>query len=329
MGTEGKNQKAEKNSELFKLSESFIISHHRFLMASHARTDGDDCGSMLAVLQVLDRMGKQGVPLAKGGVPDALKFLPDHQRVLESVPEGEEFDAIILFGCGKKERTGIPELINSHLPILNIDHHPDNQMYGSVNLVDSSKSSVAELVLDFIKFLKVEINSDISKCLLTGIFTDTGSFMHANTQASTLQAAAELMQHGARVDKIHNHTYKSKDLKILKAWALALENTFVDPVHHVAISALTSEDLKQLDDLPLDAFGGFTETLNTIPGTKFAIFLRQDGEVIKGSIRSEEHKKVDVSYLARLLGGGGHKLAAGFEVKGKIVRHGNGWKIET
>ena len=323
-----KNQ-TDKNSEIFKISESFIMSHHRFLLASHARTDGDDCGSMLAMVQYLDSLGKQAAPMALGGVPGSLQFLPEHQRVLEDVPKGEEFDAVILFGCNTKERTKIPALIESSLPVLNIDHHKDNKLYGSVNLVDGSKSSVAELVFEFLKFVKAKITSEIARCLLTGIFTDTGSFMHSNTEASTLKAAAELMSYGARIEKIHHHTYKSKDLKSLKAWALALENTFVDPIHHIAISALTSEDMEKLGPIPEDTFNGFTETLNTIPGTKFAIFIKQEGDMIKGSLRSEEHKKVDVSYLAHLLGGGGHKLAAGFSVKGKIVKHGKSWKIDT
>ena len=326
--SEDKNTE-DKNSELFKTSESFIISHQRFLMATHPRTDGDDCGSMLAMLQVLESMDKYAIPMANGGVPASLQFLPAHLRVVEEVPKGEIFDAIILFGCSTKERPQIQSLENLDLPILNIDHHHDNKRYGTINLVDEHKSSVAELVFDFCKYLHISITPEIAKCLLTGIFTDTGSFMHSNTKASTLRAAAELMQYGARIEKIYAHTYQSKDIRALKAWARALENTIVDPTHHIVISALTSEEMEEIGPIPEDTFGGLTETLNAIPGTKFAVFLRQEGDTIKGSIRSEEHKKVDVSYLARLFGGGGHKLASGFSVKGKIVKHSNGWRIEA
>lgn len=322
-------QTANKNSELFQAAESFIMRHHSFLMATHPRTDGDDCGSMLAFVQWLDSLGKQSVPMANGGVPETLRYLPEQHRILEDVPKGQNFDAIILFGCSTKERTKIPALIELGLPVLNIDHHGDNALYGQVNLVDKDKSSVAELVFEFFKYIDYQITAETAKCLLTGIFTDTGSFMHANTSASTLQAAAELMKFGARIDKIYSFNYKNKDLKVLKAWGMAFENTRLDPVHHVAISVLTAEDLKGLGGLPADAFGGIAETLNTIPGARFSIFLRQDGDTIKGSLRSEEQKNVDVSYLAKLFGGGGHKLASGFEVKGRIVKSGKGWEIET
>ncbi len=316
----------------FEAARTFITEHQRFLMATHARTDGDDCGSMLAIKNVLEQMGKQTTVVAKFGVPEQLSFLPDKNDVLADLPNPvtkKFYDAIILFGCGNIGRPGFEAIEKTDLPILNIDHHPDNKNYGVVNVVEQTKSSVAELVFDFIKFLQVPFNSDIAKCLLTGIFTDTGSFMHSNTQASTLAAAGELMQYGARIDKIHEFTYQNKELSALKAWGRALENTRVIKNGQVAISVITEEDLKELGELPTNPFDGFVEQLNKIPGTKFGMFLRQEGEMVKGSIRSEEYKDMDVSFLAKILGGGGHKLAAGFELKGKLIRlPNNGWKIE-
>lgn len=316
----------------FEAAKKFIQAHSRFFMASHQRTDGDDCGSMLALGHVIDQMGKQTTLVAKFGVPTGLQFLPGKNKVLDDYAkkiDTEDFDAIILFGCNKPERTGLDSITVSALPILNIDHHPDNALFGQVNLVDSKKSSVAELVFDFIKYMGVEIDAHIAKNLMTGIFTDTGSFMHSNTAASTLEVAGELMKYGARVDMIHNFTYANKDLPSLKAWARAMENTRIDRNSGIAISIISQEDLDEIGEVSDDTFTGLVETLNTIPDTKFSIFLRQEGDKIKGSMRSEERKNVDVSKIARMLGGGGHKLAAGFEIPGKIIKLPNGgWKIE-
>jgi bifunctional oligoribonuclease and PAP phosphatase NrnA len=328
MSEQQTNQTNQQSNEVFDKAKSFLETHHNFLLASHARTDGDDLGSMLAITKYLQSMGKKATPAALGGVPESLKFLPLQQMVIEEIPN-DNYDAIILFGCNKKERTGINAIVNAPLPVLNIDHHPDNQNFGDVNMIDATKSSVAEFVYDFLVYLKAPIDTDIAKCLLTGILTDTGSFMHSNTQPSTLMAAAELMKHGARIDKIHEFTYKSKDPRTMKAWARAIENTRVDTKNRIAISVMTEEDLKEIGDVDNDAFGGFVETLNKIPGTRFAVFLRQDGDIVKGSMRSEERKETDVAELARILGGGGHKLAAGFEVKGKIRKQADGsWKVE-
>ncbi len=316
----------------FEEAKQFLEHKNHFLMASHSRTDGDDGGSMLAVAMVLETMGKKTTLVADGGVPSGLQFLPKQNLILSELPNPvtkEFYDGIILFGCGKKARTGLEGIIDSGLPILNIDHHPDNQMYGTVNLVDPQKSSVAELVYDFFKYLKIQFNSDIAKCLLTGMFTDTGSFMHSNTQPSTLIAAGELMKYGARIDKIYESTYQNKDLTALKAWAKAIENTKLLNDDKVAISVITQEDLDNLGEVSSSTFEGFVETLNKIPGIKFALFLRQDGNQVKGSLRSEENKNMDVSFLAHLFGGGGHKLASGFEIPGQIIKQEDGsWKIE-
>jgi phosphoesterase RecJ-like protein len=316
----------------FEGAKKFINEHDNFLMATHAYTDGDDCGSMLALNFALKQMGKSTTLAAAGGVPPNLEFLPSQNEVLASLSKQliaeKKIDAIILFGCSNKERTELPDLITLQLPTLNIDHHPDNKMFGNINLVDPQKSSVAELVYDFFKNLGTQIDANIAKCLLTGIFTDTGSFMHANTAPSTLKAAAELMKYGARTDKIFNFTYSNKNTETLRAWGKAMEKVRIDPNNKIAICVLTEQDLNEIGPVSDDAFDGFVDTLNTIPDTRFSLFVRQEGDYIKGSMRSEEHKNVDVAQIAKSVAGGGHKLAAGFKIKGKIEKAADGsWKI--
>ena len=315
------------NEGAFAAAKAFLDTHQKFLLISHAHTDGDDLGSILAITEVLKSMGKLAVPAAVGGVPASLKFLPGQQAVRNHFPTDENFEAIILSGCSNPERAEMDEVASSSLPMLNIDHHPDNKLYGSVNVVDRTKSSVAELVYDFIKFLGCQITPEISKDLLTGIFTDTGSFIHANTTAETLKVAGELVRAGARTDSIHAST-DSKNLPAMKAWAVAMENTKVDEKNKIVMSVLSEEDIKKIGPLPEDVFGGFINFLQTVPETKLAIFIYQDGEYLKGSIRSDEGKNFNVSKLAKLFGGGGHVLASGFRVKGKVFKTESGWRIE-
>jgi phosphoesterase RecJ-like protein len=322
-------QNLEKNSgnqEAFAAAKAFLDSHQRFFLASHALTDGDDLGSVLAIVEVLKSMGKYAVPAAVGGVPPSLKFLPGQHAVIDNFHD-DNFDAIILSGCSSPERTGMDEVTKSTVPILNIDHHPDNSLYGTVNVVDPTKSSVAELVYDFIKFLGQPVTPEISKDLLTGIFTDTGSFIHANTSAETLKVAGELVEGGARTDSIHASTY-TKDLPAMKAWAIAMENTKVDEKNKIVLSVLSAEDIQKIGAVNDDTFGGFVNFLQTVPNTKLAIFIYQDGEYVKGSIRSDTDRGFNVSRLAKFFGGGGHVLASGFRVKGKVVKTVSGWKIE-
>ncbi len=321
----------------FQQATELIKSSSTILLTMHERMDGDDGGALLAMGAQLESMEKNVSYAIKKGVPPNLAFLPGANKIADDIMT-QDFDLLITFGCSSLDRTGNPNISNlpakggsasgGKIKILNIDHHPDNSQFGHVNVVDHKKSSVAELVYDFFTFNSWPITKDIATCLLTGIITDTGSFMHANTQSSTLKVAGQLMRKGARANKISQYAYKNKSPQILKAWGKALKNSFYDPKHKIIYSVMTKDDLAEFSTLPQAAFEGFVETLNTLPEAKFAMFLRQDGEVIKGSLRSDTFKNIDVSKIAQIFGGGGHKLAAGFAVAGKLTRDEAGmWRV--
>lgn len=311
----------------FQQAKALIDQSSRVLLTMHERMDGDDGGALLALGAYLEKIGKQVTYAIKKGVPPQLQFLPGSHKIADDI-ENSDFDLVIFFGCSSKDRCGNEKIISLRLPIINIDHHPDNSGFGTINMVDPKKSSVAELVYDFFLFNHWIISQPIATCLLTGMITDTGGFMHANTQSSTLKAAAELMRKGAQTHKIIDQTFKSKTPDVLKAWGRAMENSYYDQKHKIIYSIMTDKDLEAFQKLPQAAFEGFVETLNTVPEAKFAMFLRQDGNVIKGSLRSDSFKNIDVAKIAKVFGGGGHKLAAGFAVAGKLMKDDMGkWKV--
>lgn len=309
--------------EHFHNAKVLIEQSHRILLTMHERMDGDDGGALLAVRSQLEGLGKQPTCAIKKGVPPQLTFLPGSEHIQDDV-EHTDFDLLITFGCATKDRTGSDMILATSCPVINFDHHPDNAFFGDVNVVDKNKSSVAELIYDFFMHCGWNITYEVATCLLTGVITDTGSFMHSNTQESTLKAAAELLKRGAQTSKIIKHTWKNKNPHVLKAWGRAMDNSFYDPNKKIIYAVLTQEDLEELGHLPQAAFEGFVETLNTVPEAKFAMFLRQEGDVIKGSLRSDQFKNVDVSRIAQMFGGGGHKQAAGFSFPGKLVKEKDG-----
>lgn len=313
-------------SNIFDQAYGRMISASNILLVTHEGTDGDDLGSLLAVMETLEADGKKARAAVKGGVPQGLMFLPGFEYVQENIRD-LDFDLLITFGCNRIGRVGFDELINFSGDIINFDHHPDNTSFGKINVVDASTAAVAELVYDFLTYLKKPITKDIALCLLTGIFTDTGGFKHANTTAKVLETAADLMKKGARIEKIAYNTMGQKRPSTVKAWARGLENTRFDKQQQLVFSVLTENDLKEIGATDED-LEGFVELLNHIPQAKFALLLRQDGDAVKGSLRSEQHKDVDVSKIAKIFGGGGHKLASGFKVKGKLVKSGDAWEIE-
>lgn len=199
-------------------------------------------------------------------------------------------------------------------------------MFGTVNVWDKEMAANCELVYFMLQEWEAEIDKVIAMNLLTGIFTDTGGFRHDNVRAETFNVSAELLRKGAKLDLISRFTFSNKELPQLRAWAKALENAKFDPEREIVYTIITPEDLAEVgaNESHLD---GVVELLNTIPKARYSMLLKQRGDEIKGSLRSEAYKGVDVSKIARAFGGGGHKLAAGFKFKGKIDKTGDGWRI--
>ncbi len=318
----------QNNKADFNKAWQAIRQAEKIFMTTHEGTDGDDLGSLLALRSVLKKMGKEVHPIIKGGIPHVLRFLPGSDSVTQEF-EARPYDLVITFGCNKISRPGYPELEQLPATKINFDHHPDNGLFGDINIVDPSTAAVAELIYYFLKDNpEVEFDREIATCLLTGIFTDTGGFQHSNTTSEVLAVAAELMKRGARIDKIAHETFGTKRPQAMKAWSKALDNTRFDPEKKMAFSVMTAEDIAETGAEDSD-MTGFVQILNHIPQAKFSLFLRQHGDEVKGSLRSEPHKDVDVSEIAKIFGGGGHKYASGFKIKGKLIRGDKGWRIES
>lgn len=312
----------------FEKAKHLTETSGRILLTMHERMDGDDGGSVLALAHRLRQMGKTVECAIKKGVPPSLEFLPGSELVQDDIAH-TNFDLLIMCGCSEKKRCGSENILSLKIPTINIDHHMDNKLFAEVNLVDPKASSVAELVYDFFIWNNWNITKDIATCLLTGIITDTGGFKHSNTQSSTLKAAAQLLYKGASLNTIFKNTFKNKSPKTLQAWGNAFKNVYFDSESKIIYSVITEEELQNLGPaLPQNAFEGFVETLNSVPEAKFAMFLKQEGEIVKGSLRSETFKGVNVARIAQVFGGGGHKLAAGFSIAGKLMKDEAGkWRV--
>lgn len=306
-------------------SKETIEASSALLFVSHEFTDADDLGSMLAMAEVLEKSGKQIFICALGGLPDNLYFLPGSEKLLEILPN-TAYDAVCFFGCGDIARPGFENWSLDGKIIINIDHHIDNRLYGDANLVDEFAAATCEVVYKFIKFLGSDITKSIAINLLAGIFFDTGGFRHASTTPEILEIAADLVRRGARIDRIAKQYFGQNELIRLRAWAKAFENARFDEKQKMMYSTVTEEELAEIGARS-EHLEGIAEMLNTVPEAKFSMFLKQSGDEIRASLRSENYKGVDVAEIARKFGGGGHRLAAGFKFSGKMEKIKEGWKI--
>jgi phosphoesterase RecJ-like protein len=287
----------------------------RFLLTTHENPDGDALGSLLGMHLVLEQLGKDSVMfLAASQFP-----LPyEYQRmrlddVRHELPEDVNDRTVVFLDCGNIDRTPVSFLQGDHLHVLNIDHHHDNTRFGTVNLVVAEASCAAEIVYDLAKELRVEITPELAESLYIGLTTDTGKFMFENTTPKSHVMAAELIEAGVQPQAVHRKLYEELPEARLQLLARALNSVFRYDNGALTLTHLTREHFAQAHATESDS-EGIVDHMRQVEGTIMAGLVREllDKEGCrKVSLRSTDGR-VDVSIIARGLGGGGHRQAAGF-----------------
>jgi phosphoesterase RecJ-like protein len=317
----------EKFLKEFNTLNYVIKEADKILLFAHSRPDGDTVGAVLALKEYFNSLGKEAVAACFDPLPEYLSILTKESFVFPEQINLGEFKLII--ACDSVERgfEKIKKNLREDQIVALLDHHPDISLQGDINIIDSEYSSVCEIVFDLLSFNRVEIDKKIANYLLLGIVGDTGIFQHSNTTPKIMQTASVLMKKGASLSKLVEAVFVNKKISTLKLWGRAFEKAKINSENGMITSVLTIRDLEECD-ASLEDINQVAGILDTVPGARFALVLSErEGGIIKGSLRSEEYKGVDVSRIAAEFGGGGHKLASGFEIKGKIVETEKGWKI--
>lgn len=249
--------------------------------------------------------------------PKSGQFSPE----MVTFPGGQfRYDLIIVLDSPDLERLGKPYEDNPDLfyetPIINIDHHPGNDHFGKINLVDLTATSTAEILVSIFEALSKDtslLTEDVATALLTGIITDTNSFQNQNTTPKSLTVAAQLVAANANREEIIRRIYKTRSLATLRLWGRVLSNIHDETNYRFVWSAIKKEDFIATSATTTDADGVIDDLLKTTSGVDFVLLLTEQEDGIHGSLRSVA-KGVDVSEIAKLFAGGGHALAAGFVV---------------
>jgi phosphoesterase RecJ-like protein len=310
------------------------IHHHinqakQPLFVMHKKPDGDTLGSALAMAQWFEREGKHALIFCKDVAPKHYDFIPSFNRIKNdpAIFSHDEVDLVVVLDSGDLTYAGVEEIVKNldkDLPIINIDHHATNQHYGKFNLVDPEASSTAEVVYNFFSHNNVKIDKHIATALLVGILTDTTNFTNPGTTVSSMRVASELISHGARTNEISKNVLKNKSIDALRLWGRTLSRLEENKELNMAIAVIKKEDFTDIQS-PSEAVEGVANFLNALLDVKLVLVLREtDDGYVKGSFRSTD---IDVSQIAQALGGGGHKKAAGFTIKGKLDKVDGRWQI--
>ena len=152
---------------------NLLKNGEKFLVASHKDPDGDAIGSALALGETLMLDGKEVITFNAGPIPDSLSHLNGIERVVDTIDQESEFDALLVLDCGSIERIGEVHSVFSKIrPLINIDHHRNNSQFGDLNFVDDSVKG-RDSMFDKIKQKTIEIMDTVS---FVPEFADTLSF---------------------------------------------------------------------------------------------------------------------------------------------------------
>lgn len=290
-------------------AKEYIIKANKIYIVGHVNPDGDAIGSSFSLYLALKKMGKDvSVILSKHS--EMFDFLPRIDEAKISIEE-DEVDLIIAVDSSDIRRLALSEEdIKKAKNIIMIDHHKRANVYGVVNIIDETSPATCQIIYEFLKFLGVELDIDIGTYIYSGIITDTGSFNYSTTNPRTLEIASELIALGINfpyICKKLNDTIKESKLKLI---AIAINNMEVYENGKIRYTYIDYDTISGLGVDEEDA-EGMTNYLRMVEGTEVAVYVRQRSDgTNKVSLRSGD--TVDVSTVAILFGGGGHKRASGY-----------------
>jgi len=292
-----------------------IRERQRFVLSSHARPDGDAIGSQLAMAYALRALGKDVRLVNKDLAPEPLRAFPGVAEIEIADRVDGPFDVAIIMECGDLSRTGVAGL--DQALVINIDHHPGNSEYGHINWFDGSAAACGEMVFDLVVALGVPLTPEIATHIYVAILTDTGSFHYSSISPRTFNICRTALAAGVDPVAIARQVYDSNSVARIRLFAAVLGGMELGAEGEVAVL--------YLDQAMADVAGGTyddTDGLINEPLTVKAIqavvfFKHQTDQEYRVSMRSKG--AIDIGAIARSLGGGGHRNAAGCTMTGDLA----------
>lgn len=295
------------------------------LLHCHPSPDADSIGVALAMMHALEAMDKKVTVIAGDSeLPVSFSALPGFEKIVRKnffEVDLSQFDLFIIQDSGgiRQVTHAGPVVFPSHLKTINIDHHVSNDKYAQINLVDPTYPATCQILHDLFVLWQVEITPEIAKCLMLGIYTDTGGFRFPATTSATFSTAAHLAEIAPDYTSAISFMNNSNTPGVVFFEALALDAVTLHCNGRVAISAVSYDSLIEKKINKSEIFPDIANILTSVIGWEIGIKMIEDQPGgVRISLRTRDEKKYDVSKIAVALGGGGHKAAAGAYVEATL-----------
>lgn len=288
------------------------------LVAAHERPDGDAIACLSATVAILRDNGFNARGILPDPAPDFYAAFVPQEGMLPSA-EGISADLFITVDCSTRARVAAAGYPIEECPtVINIDHHPDNERFGTLVLLNPEAAATAQELYTLFRDAGFRISAENATRLLLGIITDSGCFRFDNTNADALRAAADLMELGADHHRIIVSVFSSRPENLVRLEAELCSK-------HLKTAFGGKLAWMVLDPEVLAKFGveiRNTESLIEIPrniaGVELAATLRPEKNGYKLSLRAK-NAPYSAGRIARRLNGGGHEMAAGGFIPAETV----------
>ncbi len=295
------------------LAAKSLLEANNILIITHLRPDGDTLGSAYALYYALKDIGKNVCVACHTKITPKYQIITNGQSDLKPLfaPNfivAVDIADVKLFGVSLKKYA---EKID-----ISIDHHPTNEGYAKLNVIEPNSSSTGEVVLKIIEKMGVNVSKQIADCIYISISTDTGCFRYANTTADSFRTAAKLFDLGADVNYFNRRFFEIRTRCQIEIERLALQNLNFYRNGTVAIIVVTLDMINKTGATE-DDVEGLSAFPRIIEGVEVGMTIREIKQN-EFKVSSRSNGLIDVAEICSKYGGGGHKRAAGCTIKGDI-----------
>mgnify|MGYP001161504007 FL=1 len=283
-------------------------------IAGHVNPDGDCIGSCMGVwLYLRDNLPDVRADVYLQPVREVFSYIEGLDQIHTECDTEKKYDLLILLDISSRERIGVAgPYLETAGKTLCFDHHITNQEQYTWLYNDPEASSTSEVGWGFLE--EDKISRACAEALYTGIVHDTGVFQYSCTSPRTMRIAAGLMEKGIPFSEIVDESFYQKTYAQNQIMGRTLMESIMLLDGKCIVGVVRQREMDFYGLNPGDMDGIVSQLRNTI-GVEVAIFLYEtEFQTFKVSLRSKA--RVDVSEIAMVFGGGGHKRAAGCTMQG-------------
>ncbi|MFQ5512110.1 MAG: bifunctional oligoribonuclease/PAP phosphatase NrnA [Candidatus Krumholzibacteriia bacterium] len=301
----------------------YIHDHEKFVVTTHVHPDGDAVGSEIALAAFLESLGKRVSIINSSPTARNNAFLDPRGKIMVYPGGGsaralEGAEVAFILDVNNWPHLGAfgEALRKSNTPRICIDHHQGADVgFADVVVSDTTAAATGLLMYELILAMKGEITTPIADAVFATLVTDTGTFRFSNTDERVFRAAADLCARGVEPFAIHRRVFSKTGGAVRLLGAVLRTLSFADDGKIAWIHA--SREMFAAAEADYEDSDGILDVVRAVEGVEYCLFFKGLGDgKVKISLRS--NGKVDVHQIAKTLGGGGHRMAAGVTVDGPI-----------